>query len=88
MPDLDTKEKLDAIPGTPPNMVYPPVGDAFADRNKYAMEIDFEQQPPMFEISETHKAATWLLHPDAPQVPTPKAITDRIARMKAKGGAE
>jgi oligopeptide/dipeptide ABC transporter ATP-binding protein len=86
MPDLDTKEKLDAIPGTPPNMIYPPVGDAFADRNKYAMEIDFEMQPPMFEISETHKAATWLLHPDAPKVEIPKIITDRIARMKQKAG--
>ena len=88
MPDLDTKEKLDAIPGTPPNMIYPPVGDAFADRNKYAMQIDFEQQPPMFQVSETHKAATWLLHPDAPKVEVPKIITDRIARMKQKvGGA-
>ena len=86
MPDLDTKEKLDAIPGTPPNMIYPPVGDAFADRNKYAMEIDFEQQPPMFQVSETHKAATWLLHPDAPKVEVPKIITDRIARMKQKAG--
>ncbi|MBQ3079456.1 MAG: ATP-binding cassette domain-containing protein [Clostridia bacterium] len=84
MPDLDTKEKLDAIPGTPPNMVYPPVGDAFADRNKYAMKIDFEQQPPMFDISSTHRAATWLLHPSAPKVETPKGITDRIARMNAK----
>ena len=89
MPDLDTKEKLDAIPGTPPNMIYPPVGDAFAARNKYAMKIDFEEQPPMFEVSETHKAATWLLHPDAPKVELPKIITDRIARMKQKaGGAE
>ena len=88
MPDLDTKEKLDAIPGTPPNMIYPPVGDAFADRNKYAMEIDFEQQPPMFEISETHKAATWLLHPDAPKVEVPKIITDRITRMTKAGGAQ
>ena len=88
MPDLDTKEKLDAIPGTPPNMIYPPVGDAFADRNKYAMQIDFEQQPPMFEISETHRAATWLLHPDAPKVEMPKIITDRIARMKAKNGGD
>ncbi|MBE6916347.1 MAG: ATP-binding cassette domain-containing protein [Ruminococcaceae bacterium] len=86
MPDLDTKEKLDAIPGTPPNMIYPPVGDAFADRNKYAMQIDFEQQPPMFEISETHRAATWLLHPDAPKVEIPKIITDRIERMKKKAG--
>ncbi len=89
MPDLDTKEKLDAIPGTPPNMIYPPVGDAFADRNKYAMQIDFEQQPPMFDISETHKAATWLLHPDAPKVEIPKIITDRIERMlKKSGGAD
>ncbi len=84
MPDLDTTEKLESIPGTPPNMVYPPVGDAFADRNKYAMQIDFEQQPPMFEISETHKAATWLLHPDAPKVAMPEIVSARIERMKAK----
>ena len=84
MPDLDTKEKLDAIPGTPPNMIYPPEGDAFAERNKYAMAIDFKQQPPEFRVSDTHWAATWLLHPDAPEVKTPKAITDRIARMKEK----
>ena len=82
MPDLDTKEKLEAIPGTPPNMIYPPKGDAFAERNKYAMEIDFEEQPPMFKISDTHSAATWLLHPNAPKIDPPKAITDRIARMK------
>ena len=88
MPDLDTKEKLDAIPGTPPNMIYPPVGDAFADRNKYAMQIDFEQQPPAFPVSDTHWAATWLLHPDAPKVEVPKIITDRIARMKQKTGGE
>ena len=87
MPDLDTTEKLDAIPGTPPNMIYPPVGDAFADRNKYAMQIDFEQQPPMFRVSDTHSAATWLLHPDAPKVEMPKIIRDRIARnLKNEGG--
>ncbi len=86
MPDLDTNEKLDAIPGTPPNMIYPPAGDAFAPRNKYAMQIDFEQQPPMFQISDTHYAATWLLHPDAPKVDPPKTITDRIARMNIKRG--
>ena len=86
MPDLDTKEKLDAIPGTPPNMIYPPEGDAFADRNKYAMEIDFERQPPMFEVSPTHRAATWLLHPNAPKVEMPKIISDRIERMKKAGG--
>ena len=84
MPDLDTNEKLEAIPGTPPNMIYPPKGDAFAARNRYAMKIDFERQPPMFKISDTHYAATWLLHPDAPKIDPPKAILDRIARMKAR----
>ncbi len=85
MPDLDTNEKLDAIPGTPPNMIYPPVGDAFAERNKYAMEIDYEMQPPMFEVTPTHYAATWLLHPNAPKVEIPKIITERIKRMKERG---
>ena len=88
MPDLETTEKLDAIPGTPPNMIYPPVGDAFADRNKFALKIDFEQQPPFFEVTKTHKAATWLLHPDAPKAEVPQIITDRIARMKKAGGAQ
>jgi len=88
MPDLDTNEKLEAIPGTPPNMIYPPVGDAFAARNKYAMAIDFERQPPMFKISDTHYAATWLLHPDAPKVEPPKAILDRIERMNQKRRAD
>lgn len=82
MPDLDTKEKLESIPGTPPNMIYPPKGDAFAERNKYALEIDYEMQPPMFEVSKTHYAATWLLHPNAPKVELPKVIADRIKRMK------
>ena len=86
MPDLDTNEKLDAIPGTPPNMIYPPVGDAFAARNKYAMEIDFEMEPPLYEVSPTHYAATWLLHPNAPKVEIPKIITERIRRMKERGG--
>ena len=89
MPDLDTNEKLDAIPGTPPNMIYPPVGDAFAERNKYALKIDFEMEPPIFKVSDTHTAATWLLHPDAPKVEMPKIIRERIARMnKAEGGNE
>lgn len=86
MPDLDTNEKLDAIPGTPPNMIYPPVGDAFAERNKYALDIDYEMEPPMFEVSPTHYAATWLLHPNAPKVEVPKIITERIKRMKERGG--
>jgi len=85
MPDLDTKEKLESIPGVPPNMIFPPQGDAFAQRNKYAMEIDFEEEPPMFEITPTHKAATWLLHPDAPKdIQPPLVVTERIRRMKEK----
>ena len=84
IPDLNSKgNKLESIPGTPPNMIYPPKGDAFAARNKYAMEIDFEEQPPMFKVSDTHYAATWLLHPDAPKVEMPEIVRDRIAR---KGG--
>ena len=81
MPDLETTEKLESIPGTPPNMIYPPKGDAFAERNKYALEIDFELEPPLFEITDTHAAATWLLHPNAPKVEMPKIITDRIKRL-------
>ena len=88
MPDLDTKGRLDAIPGTPPNMVAPPPGDAFADRNPYALEIDLEQQPPFFRITDTHRAATWLLHPDAPRVDMPEGLRERIARMKARREAE
>ena len=87
MPDLETKDKLEAIPGTPPNMIYPPKGDAFAERNKYALEIDFEQEPPMFDITETHKAATWLLHPKAPKIEKPKIITERIKRMREREAA-
>ncbi len=88
VPDLETKEKLESIPGTPPNMIYPPVGDAFAERNKYALEIDFEKQPPMFKVTDTHYAATWLLHPNAPKMDPPEVVTARIARIKKKGGAE
>ena len=78
IPDVDSKERLDAIPGTPPNMIYPPKGDAFAARSKYAMNIDFEQEPPYFKVSDTHYAATWLLHPSAPKVEMPKIVSERI----------
>ena len=82
MPDLQTTERLESIPGTPPNMIYPPKGDAFAARNKYALEIDFELEPPLFEVTPTHYAATWLLHPNAPKVEMPQLIQARIERMK------
>ncbi|WP_449623065.1 ABC transporter ATP-binding protein [Robertmurraya sp. Marseille-Q9965] len=78
MPTLDTEdEELYAIPGTPPNLLHPPKGDAFAPRNEYAMKIDLEEQPPMFKVSDTHYAATWLLHPDAPKVEPPLAVQRR-----------
>ncbi len=86
MPELDTKETLSSIPGTPPNMIHPPKGDAFAARNQYAMAIDFEEQPPLFQVSPTHYAATWLLHPDAPKIDPPEIVLDRIARMKHLNG--
>ncbi|WP_186669300.1 ABC transporter ATP-binding protein [Sporosarcina sp. BP05] len=82
MPSLDaTEEKLYAIPGTPPDLLDPPKGDAFALRSEYAMKIDMEQVPPLFKVSETHYAATWLLHPDAPQVDPPVAVIERMKRF-------
>ncbi len=59
MPDGNEKTKrLETIPGTPPDFNNLPVGDPFSVRNKYAMEIDFIKEPPLFEVSETHSAAT------------------------------
>ena len=88
VPDLESSERLEAIPGTPPNMIYPPAGDAFAERNRYALAIDFKRQPPMFRITDTHYAATWLLHPMAPKVEIPASVTERIRRMKKEADRE
>lgn len=68
MPNMDMSGQLYSIPGSPPDMANPPKGDAFAPRNDYALAIDYEEQPPMFHISDTHAAATWLLHPQAPPI--------------------
>ena len=87
IPDVDSKEKLEAIPGTPPNMIYPPKGDAFAIRSKYAMNIDFREEPPFFKVSDTHYAATWLLDPKAPKVEMPRIVSERI-RNSLEGGAK
>lgn len=83
MPSLenDDEEELAAIPGTPPDLTNPPKGDAFAPRNKYALAIDFEEEPPMFQISETHFAKTWLLHPDAPKVEPPESVQRRMRKL-------
>lgn len=64
LPQLGTKgEPLFTIQGTPPNFAYKIEGDAFAPRNPFALEIDFIHNPPFFQVSETHYAKTWLLHP-------------------------
>jgi oligopeptide transport system ATP-binding protein len=84
MPDLSSQERLHSIPGTPPNMLFPPKGDAFADRNEFALAIDFEEQPPYFKVSDTHYAATWLLHDSAPEVKPPKIIQERIEQMRLR----
>jgi len=78
IPDIDSKERLEAIPGTPPDMIYPPEGDAFALRNRYALAVDFKYQPPFFKISETHYAATWLEYEGAPDIEPPAIVSTRI----------
>lgn len=65
------EEELYALPGMPPTLIDPPVGDAFAPRNEYALAIDYEQMPPFFQLSETHFAATWLLDARAPRITPP-----------------
>src|SRR5690554_837050 len=95
MPDLNSDkddQKLFVIPGTPPDMHFPPKGDAFAQRNRFALDIDFEEQPPMFKVSDTHYAATWLLHENAPKVDMPEGLQKRIERARGtkstKGSAK
>lgn len=78
--------KLYAIPGAPPQMINPPQGDAFAARSEWSMKIDFEKQPPLFKVNETHYAATWLLHPDAPKVKRPEQLQERIDQLLKMGG--
>ncbi len=86
MPSLDSsEEELIAIPGTPPDLLKPPVGDAFAARNPRALKIDFEMEPPMFKVSDTHYAATWLLHENAPNIDMPETLQRRIRHMKEGG---
>jgi oligopeptide transport system ATP-binding protein len=87
MPTLDsTDEELFAIPGSPPDMLNPPKGDAFAPRNKFALEIDTVMEPPMFKVSDTHYAATWLLHEDAPKIEPPEAVKHRMQGFASTGG--
>ena len=82
LPQLGIKgENLYSITGTPPSLYDKIVGDAFAPRNPYAMQIDFEEEPPMFKVSDTHYAKTWLLDPRAPKAEPPKAIQNLHERL-------
>ncbi|WGI36835.1 ABC transporter ATP-binding protein [Mesomycoplasma lagogenitalium] len=74
----EKNQKLFNIKGTPPDMANLPAGDPFAPRNEYALEIDFEKEPPLIDVSETHAAATWLLHPDAPKVELTEQLKSRL----------
>lgn len=86
MPDLETDDaRLYTIPGSPPNLLHETPGDAFAPRNQFALNIDKRLDPPMFQVSDTHYAATWLLDKRAPKVEMPTELSQRIRRMK-KGG--
>ncbi|MDH6363553.1 oligopeptide transport system ATP-binding protein [Enterococcus sp. PF1-24] len=89
MPTLEgTEDRLYAIPGSPPDLLAPPTGDAFYPRNEFAMQIDTEEAPPYFEISSTHQAATWLLAPQAPKVEPPLEIQRRWKIFQEKQAAK
>ena len=86
MPDLDTDDtRLYSIPGSPPNLLHEPVGDAFAPRNQFALVIDEKAEPPLFRVTDTHYAATWLLHPDAPRVEMPAELKTRLESARKEG---
>lgn len=76
MPDLETEgsTELQAIPGSPPDLVHPPKGDAFAARSEYALAIDFKEAPPWFKVSPTHYVRSWLLDERAPKVEPPELV--------------
>lgn len=83
LPQLGSKdEPLTYITGNPPTFTHEIIGDAFAVRNNYAMKIDFLQEPPIFKISDTHWAKTWLLDERAPKVEKPNIIKNLQKMMK------
>ena len=83
LPQLGVKgEDLPTIDGTPPNLFYEVKGDAFAPRNQQALAIDFEEEPPFFDVSETHKAKTWYLDPRAPKIEQPASIKKLREQMR------
>ncbi len=87
MPDTETNSRrLFAIPGTPPNLMSKIKGDAFAPRNPYALKIDYEEEPPMFDVGGQHRVCSWLCDPRAPKVELPEDLKQRIAKMKKEAG--
>ena len=78
------KGELNPIPGMPPSLLNPPPGDAFAVRNPQALAIDYEQTPPMFKVSDTHYAATWLLDERAPKIEKPSILKDRLPKNSGR----
>lgn len=86
LPQLGIKgEELPTIEGTPPNLFNEIKGDAFAPRNRMALAIDFEEEPPFFDVSPTHKAKTWYLDPRAPKIEQPDSIRKLREKMKGRG---
>ena len=73
--DMDSNEKLKAIPGTPPDLLNPPKGDPFAARSDYAMVIDYEEEPPMIDLGNNHFVKSWLYVEGAPKVEPPFKLT-------------
>src|SRR5699024_1777167 len=84
----DEEEELLAIPGSPTDMLKRPKGDAFAPRNDVALEIDKVMEPAMFKVSDTHYAATWLLHEDAPDIKPPESVKRRMQGISNTGSKD
>ena len=89
LPQLaNSNGELFSIPGTPPSLFTPVLGDAFAPRSEFAMQVDFEESPPIFQVTENHWAKTWLLHPEAPKATKPEVIQDLHSKIKSKMSVE
>lgn len=87
MPDLSMdSERLYTIPGNPPNLAHYKQGDPFYNRNEFALNIDKRVEPPMFELSETHFVASWLMHEKAPKVTMPEVLKQKLENMRREAG--
>ena len=89
--DISVPQKLHITPfctlaGSPPDLTNRIKGDAFAPRNPYALNIDFELEPPMFDVGGQHRVASWLCDPRAPKVELPKDLQEKLVKMKKEAG--